>query len=95
MGGMLPRLEDVMTGPVVINALPLGWIVQAVLAAVVQVRRGVESSQRCQGHCYGVDDCKLRPVVHSSLWKRVCTAASCCGQLVPQLPPSPAVCFIT
>lgn len=37
MGGMLPGLESVMRGPLVIGALPLGWIVQAVLAAVVQV----------------------------------------------------------
>lgn len=38
MGGMLPGLEDIMRGPLVVGALPLGWIVQAVLAAVVQVR---------------------------------------------------------
>lgn len=37
MGGMLPGLESIMRGPLVVGALPLGWIVQAVLAAVVQV----------------------------------------------------------
>lgn len=37
MGGMLPGLEDIMRGPLVVGALPLGWIVQAILAAVVQV----------------------------------------------------------
>jgi len=37
MGGMLPGLESIMRGPLVVRALPLGWIVQALLAAVVQV----------------------------------------------------------
>lgn len=37
MGGMLPGLESIMRGPVVVGDLPVGWIVQAVLAAVVQV----------------------------------------------------------
>jgi hypothetical protein len=38
MGGMLPGLEGIMRGPLVVGALPLGWIVQAILAAFVQVR---------------------------------------------------------
>lgn len=40
MGGMLPGLEDTMRGPLVVGSLPLGWIVQAVLAALVQVGLG-------------------------------------------------------
>jgi hypothetical protein len=41
MGGMLPGLEGIMRGPVLVGALPLGWVVQALLAAVVQVSRDV------------------------------------------------------
>jgi hypothetical protein len=37
MGGMLPGLEGIMRGPLLVGALPLGWVVQALLAAVVQV----------------------------------------------------------
>lgn len=48
MGGMLPGLEDIMRGPLVVGALPLGWLVQAVLAAVVQVR-GQQQPAVCAG----------------------------------------------
>jgi hypothetical protein len=54
MGGMLPGLEDIMRGPLVVGALPLGWIVQAILAAVVQVR-GARSGWAHMGpvRCFG------------------------------------------
>lgn len=37
MGGMLPGLQDWFRGPVLLGGLPLGWVVQAVLATAVQV----------------------------------------------------------
>lgn len=51
MGGMLPGLENIMRGPLVVGALPLGWLVQAVLAAVVQVRG---FSPAACGVCWGL-----------------------------------------
>jgi hypothetical protein len=38
MGSMLPGLESRFRGPLVLGGLPLGWIVQALLASFVQVR---------------------------------------------------------
>jgi hypothetical protein len=37
MGSMLPGLESWGRGPLVLGAMPLMWVVQAVFAAVVQV----------------------------------------------------------
>lgn len=37
MGSMLPGLDSWGRGPVVLGSMPLLWVVQAVLAAVVQV----------------------------------------------------------
>lgn len=38
MGGMLPGLGWLGEGPLVIGSLPLMWVIQALLATVVQVR---------------------------------------------------------
>lgn len=46
MGSMLPGLEGWGRGPDLVGALPLGWVVQALLAAVVQVRRGTRAHAR-------------------------------------------------
>lgn len=47
MAGMLPGLEDWGRGPAVVGGLPLSWCLQAVLAAVVQVRQNGDHKCFC------------------------------------------------